>query len=315
MVEVRLGLIFFLWMMSAAGGLTPSAAAAPEVAIAPGESAKIVMDEKAGAFRRSYVLHVPKGYDGEPRPLVVALHGGVATARILEKQTAFSALADEHGFFVVYPNGMGIFSLLRHWNGGFCCARAAEIGLDDVGFIDRVRGEVTAKYAIDPDRIYVVGYSNGGFLAYWYAAVRADQLAALGIWASSIGSFRSPERSWTMARPVAPLPTFIAHGLDDKRLPFEASGGRGFQVLLGAVGSAEFWRDVNGCSEPPVVTEDGAVERREWCADGAAPVTLMAIDGWGHEWPGPKRTAKKPPDDPLHDFHLAWEMWTFFSAL
>ncbi len=163
--------------------------------VAPGTSAKIVLDERAGPFRRSFRLHVPAGADGAPHPLLVAIHGGLATARIHEDQTGFSAIADREGFYVVYPNGLGVFSLMRHWNGGFCCAQALGDDLDDPGFIDRVIEWTAARHPIDRRRVYVVGYSNGGFLAYWYAALRADRLAGLGIWASSIGSLDTARRS------------------------------------------------------------------------------------------------------------------------
>lgn len=293
--------------------VSPSRAAEPRVE--PGMSEKIVTDERVGGFRRSYRLHVPAGWQGEPRPLVIALHGGFATARILERQSSFSEVADEHGFFVAYPNGIGIFSLLRHWNGGFCCGKAMRDELDDVAYIDRVKDRVVEAYGIDPQRVYLVGYSNGGFLAHRYAALHGDRLAGLGIWASTLGSLDRPERTYDPPTPVAPLPVFIAHGNADDRLPFEIPQARNGQRLLGAVGSAGYWVEASGCTSDPRTStgHDGATRRRTWCSDSPHPVVLLEIDGWGHEWPGPKRTDKRPPADPLRGFHLAREMWEFFA--
>ena len=287
-------------------------------AIAPGSHRKIVLDERAGGFRRSFRLYVPKGAgDGESRPLVVAIHGGLATARILAQQTNFDDLADRFGFYVAYPNGLGIFSLVRHWNGGFCCAQALGKGLDDVGFVDRVIEWTAARHAIDSREIYVVGFSNGGFLAYWYAAQRADRLAGLGIWASTIGSLDTPKRSWTWTPPAVPLPAFIAHGTADPRLPWDTGSSRKGQELLGAVASAEAWAAANGCEEPPSTSRShsDAVERRAWCEDGPNPVVLLGIEDWGHSWPGPRRTDRLDASHPLRGFHLAEEMWSFFAGL
>lgn len=300
-------------LLMLAGATAPVGA---ESTAAPGTSAKIVLDERAGGFRRSFRLHVPANADqSEPRPLVVALHGGIATARILEDQTGFSELADRQGFYVVYPNGLGVFSLMRHWNGGFCCAQALGKDLDDPGFVDRVIDWTLDHYPINPRRVYLVGYSNGGFLAYWYAALHAERLAGLGIWASSIGSLDTPKKSWTLPAPTASLPTLIAHGTDDRRLPWDTGAARGRQKLLGAVASAEAWARGNGCSEPPAETRSGTVLRRSWCTEGTSPVVLLGVEGWGHEWPGPKRTDRLDASHPVYGLHLAEEMWEFFSQL
>ncbi len=300
----------------------PTLEVAREVAIAPGTSEKIVVAEKAGPFRRSLRLHVPKGFDpSRTYPLVVALHGGVATARIFETQSALSEAADRHGFFVAYPNGMGIFSALRHWNGGYCCARARRIGLDDPGFLDRVRDWVSQAYPIDPDRHYVIGYSNGGMLAYWYAATRADELAGLGIWASSI-SLGGLEGRWTMPSPETAVPAVIAHGLEDPRLPFDSgyeAGGtkRENSPLLGAVGSARWWAEANGCQEEPTTptATDDAYETTAWCAESTERrVTLLAYPEGTHDWPGPNRARKLDPGHPLKNADLAETMWRLLDG-
>lgn len=285
--------------------------------IAPGTTGKILLAERVVGFRRSFRLHVPEGWvDGEARPLVVALHGALATARILEKQSGFSDVADRYGFFVAYPNGLGLGPLFRHWNGGYCCGRALRTDLDDVGFIDRVIEQVVARYPIDREKIYVIGYSNGGMLAYIYAAEHAERLAGLGIWASTLGSLERPERSFSPPRPAAPLPAVIAHAFDDPRLPFAGPMEEDDVRLLGAEGSAAFWAAANGCREGPRSqrSHDGAVEERVWCGDSANPVVLLGIEAWDHDWPGPKRTAKLEPSDPLHGFDLAEELWRAFES-
>lgn len=289
----------------------------------PGHSEKIFLDEKAGGFKRSFRLHVPAGAKStdadQPRPLVLALHGGFATARILEKQSGLSEVADREGFLVAYPNGFGFFSLARHWNGGVCCGKALKSNFDELGFLDRVTEWIAERYPVDPERIYVIGYSNGGMLAHWYASERADKLAGLGIWASSIGSVEKPDRSWTWPTPKDKMPVFIAHGKSDNRLPYDTLGLAGPAAerknirLLGGVGSARAWAEANGCTEDPRGSTAGAVERREWCTGSDQPVVFVGLDGWGHDWPGPNLTAKLPSSEPLRNYHLAEEMWAFFS--
>ncbi len=299
------------WLVLGAITLNVSPVAGQSPAV-PGVTQKIVVDERAGGFRRSFRLHLPAVMDETP-PLVVALHGGFANGRIMEQQSNLSRLADREGFVVAYPNGLGILGLLRHWNGGYCCAKAMKDGLDDVGFIDRVVEWVAARHTIDGERVYVIGYSNGGMIAYDYAAKRADRLAGLGIWASSIGSSEG-ELAWSWTPPDTRLPVFIAHGLVDDRLLYGASDKNG-QARLGAKGSAVAWVEVNGCGDTPEVTQtrDGAVHRMTWCAGSPEPVVLLSLEDWGHDWPGPHKTNRLEASQPLHGFDLAAEMWTFFS--
>jgi len=294
---------------------------------------KIVLSERTLGFRRSYRLHLPQDAVNtgsvvtpsaeSPKPLVVALHGGLATAAIFERQSNLSAISDREGFVVAYPNGIGIFSLLRHWNGGFCCAKAMRAGVDDVAFIDRVIDDVAGRVAIDRSRIYLVGYSNGGMLAYLYAAKRADSVAGVGIFASSIGLVgEDPERGtpvpgWSPPDPVAEVPMTIYHGIDDPRLPIRGRQGRSNRSLktIGPKEAAEHWAAANDCTEEPTSSAGPGVQSSAWCSSSPAAVELHLLEGWDHDWPGPHFTDRRDSNDPLHGFDVASRMWRFFEAL
>ena len=120
---------------------------------------------KNGA-QRSYLLHVPTGYQaGRDYPLVVVLHGAFSTAKEMEDWTGWSALADREGFIVAYPEGgWGILGFLQHWNAGHCCGKAADEGEDDVGFVALVVEDAARRVKVDAARVYVTGFSNGGML-------------------------------------------------------------------------------------------------------------------------------------------------------
>ena len=187
-------------------------------------------DERVSGFRRSFLVHVPTGYTAdEPLPLVVVVHGAFSSAKKLERRSGFSDLADREGFVVLYPNGVGLFGLFRHWNGGHCCGKARRAGIDDVGFVMGLVDEVRAGLAIDPDRVYLVGHSNGGMLTHRIAATRGAELAAAAVVSGTIGGHPSPdEPEWIIPPPTHPVPMLIIHGADDPNIPFGAgrrSGG------------------------------------------------------------------------------------------
>ena len=132
--------------------------------------------------RRSYLLHIPRGYDpARPTPLVVVLHGAFDTAKEVERQTGLSDLADREGFFALYPNGITLFGWLQHWNARHCCGKAMKDGIEDLGFVAGVIEQAQVHLNVDPKRIYMVGYSNGGMLVYLFASEKPETLSAVAI--------------------------------------------------------------------------------------------------------------------------------------
>jgi len=279
------------------------------------------MNLKTGGFQRSYRVHVPSGYNGTTKlPLVVVIHGAFDTAKGIEKISGFSRLADRENFIVLYPEGIGIFGYLQHWNAGHCCGKAADDGIDDVGYLTAAIDNACTRLSADRQRIYMVGFSNGGMMTYRFAAERADMLAAAAPMAASIGGRPTADAPpWSTPTPKTSLPILVMHGLDDDDIPFE--GGRsmhrkGERSYFSVADSVSFWVDANACIGDPVDTRiyGGTVPTQSWdrCRNDSV-VVLCKIEGWGHVWPGPYFTARLPADDPLFNFDAAEIIWNFFK--
>ncbi len=280
-----------------------------------------LMDLESGGHQRAYRVHLPTGYSGNiPLPMVVVLHGAFDTAKGIEAISGFSHLADRENFIVLYPEGIGLFGLLQHWNAGHCCGKAADAGIDDVGYLSAAIKAVSARLSVDRRRIYMVGFSNGGMMTYRFAAERTDLLAAAAAMAASPGGRGSAQGpNWTIPQPKMPLPILIVHGSDDDDVPFD--GGRsqhrgGERTYLSVDDALGIWTKANQCTGTPTESQEwgGAVQTRRWdiCANGAV-TALISIAGWGHTWPGPAFTAELPADHPLHNFDAAEMIWAFFK--
>jgi polyhydroxybutyrate depolymerase len=281
---------------------------------------KRTLDLRVLGFNRSYLIHIPRNYNrAEARPLIVALHGAFSTADEMEKETGFSELADREGFLVVYPNGITLFGWFQHWNAGHCCGRAMKDGVDDVGFISTVIDEVRRDFPVDPSRIYMVGYSNGGMLAYLFAAQKPETLAAVAVIAATIGSSPSPSEPEVCIPPArAAMPVLAIHGREDDSIPYDGgSQSKNGHSYVSVKDSIEFWLKANQITTAPKRegARGGRVVQDRWMAQGDDPkVVLCTLEGWKHTIPTMYFTNKLPEADPLKGFDATAIIWDFFKS-
>jgi polyhydroxybutyrate depolymerase len=252
--------------------------------------------------------------------LVLVLHGAFSTGDEIEKWSGFSELAGREGFVVAYPNGIGLLGFLQHWNAGHCCGRAEADHVDDVGFLNYVIGDISDKLRIDPQRLYVVGHSNGGMLAYYYAAQASARVAGIGVVAGAMGSSNGPREPLREIEPAGPpVPLIAIHGREDEHVPFEGGSGRrsGKRRYVSAFESAASWARHCGCEPAANVGEDPGSGRRvvTWRdSQGHTWVALHALDGWRHEWPGTSFVGRLQQDHPLRTFEASQVIWEFFRS-
>ena len=273
---------------------------------------KVLVDKRVSGVRRSYYVHVPAGHDGTtPLPVVVALHGAFGSGREFERESGFSLLADREGFLVVYPQGIGLGDLFRHWNAGHCCGKAKKINLDDVGFVLSAVDDAARCNPVDRSRLYLVGFSNGGMLAYRIAAEHPDVVAVVAVASATIGGIPAAnEPEWIVPRPKQPVSVLALHGRADTHIPYDGGRGaqsRGKSSAISVARSIGFWVVADGCAPEPEVESMGGdrVERQAWagCRDDSE-VVLYSIDGWGHEW---------PKANSLGGFDAGATIWRFFE--
>ena len=317
-MNVASGTLLTLLATILLGGCLPSLPAGP--VLTPG-TFRVETDIRFQFNRRDFLLHVPKGYsEGNQLPLVVVLHGAFSTAEQTELETGFSDLADEENFLVAYPEGIGLFGYLQHWNAGHCCGKAANDGIDDVTFVDEVIQAVARKARVDPRRIYLAGMSNGGMLVHRFAAERGGLIAAAAVISGALGSSVADTSNWNIPPPENPPSMLLIHGDADQHVPLEGGAsrlsGREKRSYLSLAEAGRFWRNASTCDDAVEIESlrDDFVMRRSWtgCAAGKR-VEIIELKGWGHQWPGLYFTRQRPDADPLHNFDGTRMVWDFFK--
>ncbi len=236
---------------------------------------------------RPYELYVPTGYrPGTPTPVVLMLHGYSANATLQEVFFQLQPEAETAGFLYVRVNGT-IDGVGNHfWNATDACCNLGHSQVDDVAYLRAVLDDVAARYTVDPKRVFVIGHSNGGFMAHRLACDLADRVAAIISFAGA--TFADPTR----CSPSQPVAIAEIHGTADLVIAY--NGGR----VIGSDGpypaataSAATWRSKNGCTGTApagrvdlvgdVLGNETSIERATGCRAGGA-VELWTMTGAGH---------------------------------
>jgi polyhydroxybutyrate depolymerase len=176
---------------------------------------------------------------------------------------------------------------------------------------------------VDPNRIYVTGFSNGGMLAYYLGSTMPGVIAAIAPVSATMGGRARPDDPlFVIPAPRAPLPVLVFHGMADQQIPY--AGGRGAKAFegrsdLSVAKSLSFWLRADRCDagNPAAVEVSRHVRRYRYrCAAPGADVELYTVGGMGHAWPHETRKGWRLEyvllDDPNNEVSATDLIWDFF---
>jgi polyhydroxybutyrate depolymerase len=191
---------------------------------------------------RPVKLQVPSSVQpGMTYPLVVVLHGYGANGYVQEAYLGIRDWPTAHDAFVLAPDGTIDSSGKEFWNADPVCCDKDHTGVDDVAYLGGLIDTVIAERPIDPARVFLVGHSNGAFMAYRMACDRADVVTAI---AGLAGAAASTPSTCNPSRPVSIL---HMHGTADTEVPYAGADGEGLHEP-GAVESVAQWAAHDGCT-------------------------------------------------------------------
>jgi polyhydroxybutyrate depolymerase len=243
-------------------------------------------------IERSYRLFVPEHYDSDQvGQLIIVLHGGGMTSQQMIGHTGqrFNQLIEEHEInaIVAYPDG------IRHgWNDGRIRENlyAYRENIDDVGFLLDLADTLAIDYNINPNSLYVTGFSNGAGMSYRLACERSERIKAIAPVANVIAST-------LLCEPESMVAVLSIMGDEDPIVP--ATGGDLFfgDIPMGRVlpldDTLEIWHknsDCDGYDLPILLHENDPDDETQvsviHATDCDTPVTSMIIHGGGHTWAG-----------------------------
>lgn len=276
---------------------------------------------------RSYILHRPyqPGTTVDPtnpRPLLIALHGGGGDSRSMINLTGgrFNELADARNFYVVYPQGYE-----NGWNDGRNdpYAPARKENIDDLAFLSRLIDAIAAEVPIDLSRVFATGMSNGGFMSMRVACQMSDRIRAVAAVTAQLSA-----DLLSACQPTRPVGVLIINGTEDPVVPYGGGEVRIFHQRRGGILSTEdtlcFWAKHNRCrgsvniSELPDLDpkDETRVQLHRYanCASGR-DARLYTVVGGGHTWPmGLPYLGERLVGTVSQDLDATQEIWRFFES-
>ena len=159
-----------------------------------------------------YLLHIPRGYNdySGPQPLLIFLHGAgerdTDPRTLLEKTPAHFAKdlfkkqeTSYFPFIVVTP----------------ICPESCWEPHRVIALLDQVLVENKFRFQVDPDRVYLTGYSMGGFGTFETAMEYPERFAAI----VPVAGGGEPDK----AEKLLDVATWVFHGENDTTVPIPSA--------------------------------------------------------------------------------------------
>ena len=281
-------------------------------------------------LERTCIVHVPPSYDSKRQsPLVIMLHGGGGTARAAIWETGWTKKADQSGFLAVFPNAMARDPSRRSsfgrnpqlWNDGSDRFYPGQKATNDVRFIFALLDDLSTRFIVDRNRVYVTGFSNGASMSFLIGAHLSNRIAAIAPVAGAC---------W-IEPPLLkqPIPMLYITGNAD---PLNLIEGGIPKLATGAGDKVRAkpkppvhesiwkWAKALGCPMTPLsVSSTKGVHIKTYgsCLNGSK-VVYIAVDGLGHTWAGgrsilPESMVGKTSDR-INATDIIWKFFQKHSA-
>ena len=253
-------------------------------------------------------MFVPDSYDeNENTPIVFNLHGGSSTAEEqLNYISDMRSLSDNEKFILVYPQASSDANGIPIWNLGGVNSKATDV--DDVGYISHLIDRISEFYSVDRDRIYVTGFSNGGYLSFELACKLSSKIAAF----ASVAGHMFID-TYNDCSPTHPTPFLSINGTEDN---YDGIG----EYYLPVENSNNYWIEYNNTDLNPNVvdledinTSDGSTVKYYSWKNGSNGVEIdhYKVIGGEHTWPSLNSNSDKGESN--GDIDSDRIIWEFFS--
>jgi poly(3-hydroxybutyrate) depolymerase len=224
---------------------------------------------------RYYEVYVPANLPATPVPMVLMLHGTQTTKStgsdpqpVISVNWGWVPVADANCFILVKPASTYDPSTYQwNWNayfmdaafpsngvGGTCTEPPATGCPDDVGFLKALIGNLETQYNVNPNMVYVAGFSSGGQMAERVGVELSGTVAAIVAASGQLAGQTTPPPVVSPQLPEGFEPVSVQewHGTLDGNLSpcnYGTTKYNGVNFYLDTVDDTfSFWTSANACT-------------------------------------------------------------------
>jgi polyhydroxybutyrate depolymerase len=219
---------------------------------------------------REYKLVLPRNYNPElVYPLAIGLHGVGGTASSI--RTVMKLESGLTGSIVAYPQGLSMgVGTSASWNAGVCCEPATIFQPNDLRFISRLIDSIQTQLRVDKSRVWAIGFSNGGMMAYRLACEISEQITGVGVGSGSLAV--------GTCTPARKFSAIHIHGDFDLDVPLNGGGPYNTQSATFSIATVA---SAVGCTRD--VTNVSA-NSQEWQCPDSLEMKLWIDTNQDHHW-------------------------------
>jgi poly(hydroxyalkanoate) depolymerase family esterase len=262
---------------------------------------------------RYYEVYVPAVLPANP-PMLLMLHGtryGVPPYNPSTIDWGWQSYADEFGFILVQPASTYNANTNQwNWNAyfmnaaftstevGTCISPPATACPDDAGFLRQLIVSLTAQYNVNPNMVYVTGFSSGAQMTERVGVEISDLVAAIAPASGQMEGQQTPAPPpETPGTAVAPISVQEWQGTEDTELPpcnYGTTLYSGVKFYLDTVDDTfNYWVQQNDCTElqtsQTLCTDESATPNLSGnvatgCKGNNIEVQFIWEQGVGHSW-------------------------------
>jgi polyhydroxybutyrate depolymerase len=174
---------------------------------------------------------------GTPKGLAILLHSYGGTGKQIDSYLQFKTIAKEADLIYVTVEGTKDGSGKQFWNATPSCCNFAKKQIDESLFFQNLIEELETQYNIDPLRVFIVGHSNGGFMAHSLACSISPIIA--GIISIAGEQFKNPDD----CKPSSVVNILQIQGKMDLIVPYNG-GNLGLTPFPGAEETLNIWATI-----------------------------------------------------------------------
>jgi len=284
-------------------------------------------------YTREFLVYVPDDVAEAPTtpvPVVVMYHGSSGTGEQFLKISGWREKADAEGLIAAFPTGLEYFVTkdgANRWSTKFNNFTLSEDidttkrlpgypttspwPADDVSFTSEMLDDIGQLHAVDTNRAYATGFSNGGAFVSRLSIELPERIAAVAASAGSVqGSYP------VVGHDGVPAPYWLTIGTMDDRfgealgvdeIPLDPDAAAALPQLDALFTSLpSLW---GLPSDPCSIDRTTTTTTFRWCADGRPEARVTLIDGLVHHYAHGFDQKKNPSGVVAADL-----FWPFFEA-